>query len=148
LRFFWNYFFRFGRSLVRRLLDFNRLRDVELLVQLRLRYFHPPQRVDFRELRVQIASQLLEQNKPYELPEGWVWCRLGDIAKGFQYGSSTKSLKEGLVPVLRMGNLQNGEIDWKDLVFTKNQEEIYRNQADGVDFSEALQLVPHENKAE
>jgi type II secretory pathway component GspD/PulD (secretin) len=29
---------------------------------------------------------------------------------------------------------------------TKNQAEIYRNQAEGTDFSEALQLVPHENE--
>ncbi len=60
----------------------------------------------------------------FELPKGWKWCRLGDYAIGFQYGSSSKSLKVGKVPVLRMGNIQNGKIDWKKLVFSNNLEEI------------------------
>jgi len=31
---------------------------------------------------------------------------------------------QGRVPVLRMGNLQNGEIDWNDLAFTSDRGEI------------------------
>lgn len=61
---------------------------------------------------------------PFSLPDGWVWCRLVDIAEGFEYGTSSKSLKIGKVPVLRMGNLQNGVIDLTDLVYTDNEEEI------------------------
>lgn len=61
---------------------------------------------------------------PFELPEGWVWTRLGEISEGFQYGSSAKSLKDGKVPVLRMGNIQDGKIDWNGLVYTNNKNEI------------------------
>jgi len=50
--------------------------------------------------------------------------RLGDVAVGFNYGSSAKSAKEGAVPVLRMGNIQNGKLDWADLVFTNDAAEI------------------------
>ena len=32
------------------------------------------------------------------------------------------------MPVLRMGNLQDGKIDWQDLVFTKNEFEINKYQ--------------------
>jgi type I restriction enzyme S subunit len=67
---------------------------------------------------------IVADEKPFDLPKGWVWCRLGDIANGFEYGSSSKSKKEGRVPVLRMGNLQNGTIVWENLVFTDNDEEI------------------------
>ncbi len=67
-----------------------------------------------------------EEEKPFELPEGWVWCRLGDATLGFQYGTSSKSYKSGDVPVLRMGNLQNGMIDWNGLVFSSDQEEIVK----------------------
>ncbi|NTW99399.1 MAG: restriction endonuclease, partial [Geobacteraceae bacterium] len=65
-----------------------------------------------------------DAEKPFDLPEGWVWCRLGLIAQCFDYGSSTKSQKNGIIPVLRMGNLQNGGIDWEDLVYTDNETEI------------------------
>lgn len=65
-----------------------------------------------------------EDEKPFELPEGWVWCRLGEATYGFQYGTSSKSLKAGKIPVLRMGNIQNGSIVWNDLVYSNNEAEI------------------------
>ena len=61
---------------------------------------------------------------PFSLPDSWVWCRLVEIAEGFEYGSSSKSLKSGKVPVLRMGNLQNGLVDLTDLVYTNEEKEI------------------------
>ncbi|MCP3871973.1 MAG: hypothetical protein GY699_02315, partial [Desulfobacteraceae bacterium] len=58
------------------------------------------------------------------LPEQWRYVELKKIAESFAYGSSKKSAKEGEVPVLRMGNIQNSIIDWTDLVFTSDKEEI------------------------
>mgnify|MGYP006281025779 CR=1 FL=1 len=63
---------------------------------------------------------------PFNLPQGWVWVRLGEIATNFDYGSSSKSLNNGRVPVLRMGNIKNGGIDWNDLVYTNDDNEIYK----------------------
>ncbi|MFO7557542.1 MAG: restriction endonuclease subunit S [Desulfobacterales bacterium] len=65
-----------------------------------------------------------EKEKPFTLPDGWEWCRLDQITYGFQYGTSSKSSESGEVPVLRMGNLQRGKIDWDDLVFSSDQEDI------------------------
>ena len=58
------------------------------------------------------------------LPEGWELIELANLCKGFQYGTSTKSQTSGKIPVLRMGNLQNGKIDWTDLVYTSDDKEI------------------------
>lgn len=55
---------------------------------------------------------------------GWIDTTLEAICARFEYGTSTKSQPAGEVPVLRMGNLQNGEIDWSDLVFTNDQAEV------------------------
>ncbi|RYE50614.1 MAG: hypothetical protein EOP48_19470, partial [Sphingobacteriales bacterium] len=46
------------------------------------------------------------------------------ICTNVEYGSATKSKATGKVPVLRMGNIQNGIFDWEDLVFTDDEEEI------------------------
>ena len=54
----------------------------------------------------------------------WVEGRLSDFVKKPSYGTSAKSEKKGKVPVLRMGNLQDGKIDWSDLVYTSDQNEI------------------------
>ncbi len=49
---------------------------------------------------------------------------LGDFVENPTYGSSTKSQPEGLVPVLRMGNLQDGCLDWTNLAYTSDPKEI------------------------
>ena len=62
---------------------------------------------------------------PYELPKGWVWCKLEDIAYDLMYGTSEKSSRLGKIPVLRMGNInREGGLDWKDLVYSNNEEDI------------------------
>lgn len=47
---------------------------------------------------------------PYLLPEGWVWCRLGEIVLKMEYGTSEKSSVNNDVPVLGMGNIQEGKL--------------------------------------
>lgn len=42
----------------------------------------------------------------------------------FEYGTSEKSSTSGTVPVLRMGNIMDGTIDWNDLVYTDNEQDI------------------------
>ena len=61
-----------------------------------------------------------------ELPEGWAWARLGCSSIGPEYGTAAKSSTEGEVPVVRMGNIQNGRINWADLVYTSDEAEVAR----------------------
>src|ERR1700731_650405 len=58
------------------------------------------------------------------LNKKWKQKNLGEVCESVEYGSSAKSKKEGKVPVLRMGNIQDGKLDWKKLVYTDDQEEI------------------------
>lgn len=52
-----------------------------------------------------------EEEKPFELPEGWEWCRIGNASLQTDYGLSEKtySAPSG-VPVLKMGDIQNGSV--------------------------------------
>ena len=54
----------------------------------------------------------------------WREVQLSEVASDFSYGTSAKSAKTGEVPVLRMGNIQDGRLDWSDLVFTSNAQEV------------------------
>lgn len=67
---------------------------------------------------------LIDDFELFELPNNWKWITIGDISKGAEYGTSKKSQKAGKTPVVRMGNLQNGSIDWSDLVYSDDDEEI------------------------
>ena len=61
---------------------------------------------------------------PFEIPDSWEWCRLSYISNGLQYGTSQKSHSTGKYAVLRMGNIQNGEIDFSDLVYSNNDADF------------------------
>lgn len=58
------------------------------------------------------------------LPSEWYWDTLGNITSGAEYGTSAKSQEYGSIPVIRMGNIQQGIIDWDDLVYTSDAQEI------------------------
>ena len=58
------------------------------------------------------------------LPKGWEFVTIGDVCYNVEYGSGTKSKKKGRIPVLRMGNIQNGIFDWSDLVYSDDDIEI------------------------
>ena len=54
----------------------------------------------------------------------WQKKSIAKLCKSLKYGTAKKSSKTGSVAVLRMGNLQHGEIDWSDLVYTDDEEDI------------------------
>lgn len=62
---------------------------------------------------------------PYiDVPGCWHFPPLCRLGKKFSYGSSKKSSTSGLIPVLRMGNIQENKLFWDDLVYSSDEEEI------------------------
>lgn len=82
--------------------------------------------------KVEIEQQEIEA--PYELPEGWKWCRLGDVAhfeRGIIFPASAKELEknENNIPCLRTANVQEN-VDFDNLIyvdksFMKNNAEKF-----------------------
>ncbi|WP_438404263.1 restriction endonuclease subunit S [Aeromonas hydrophila] len=75
-------------------------------------------------LAAAVSGKLTEEWCTKNTNKPWLDGVLGDFIRKPTYGSSAKSQKNGLVPVLRMGNLQNGKLDWSDLVYTSDDIEI------------------------
>ena len=70
------------------------------------------------------AKQVIENYKPsFEIDSTWKMIELGEMATT-QYGTSEKSSKDGIYAVLGMGNLQGGEIDFSDLVYSNNHDDF------------------------
>ena len=65
----------------------------------------------------------IDEEVPFEIPKGWEWCRLRGVIYPPKYGTSSKSLSNGDVPVLRMGNIQDGKVVYDNLVFSNNAED-------------------------
>ncbi len=80
---------------------------------------------EWRENRNLFIENLRESDDGfYEIPDNWSWIELKYLCVNFQYGSSKKSLDSGKVPVIRMGNIQNGKIDYSNLKYTNDENEI------------------------
>ena len=75
-------------------------------------------------LAAAVSGRLTEEWRGTPDVNGWESDELSRFIEKPRYGSSAKSQKSGDVPVLRMGNLQDGRLDWSDLVYTSDPEEI------------------------
>ena len=56
--------------------------------------------------------------------ESWEKKSVGELCISLKYGTAKKSDASGNVVVLRMGNLQQGEIDWSDLAYSNDPDDI------------------------
>ena len=56
--------------------------------------------------------------------DSWEEKTVGDCCTSLKYGTAKKSESSGKVAVIRMGNLQHGEIEYDDLVFSNDEEDI------------------------
>lgn len=60
--------------------------------------------------------EAVDQTDLPELPDGWCWASIGELSEIVEYGSSAKTTDDSSsVPVLRMGNILDGELKLDDL---------------------------------
>jgi len=53
-----------------------------------------------------------------DLPRGWVWATVDQLTAEQKYGSSSKTNEDSTgVPILRMGNIQDGDLDFSNLKY-------------------------------
>ena len=64
----------------------------------------------------------IEDEIPFELPEGWEWTRLGCITDVIQYGFSNSAESTGDYRFLRITDIQNGCVNWDTVPFTCTDE--------------------------
>ena len=49
---------------------------------------------------------------PFAIPEKWKWVELGKLATSVQYGYTASATTEGNAKLLRITDLNNGQVDW------------------------------------
>ncbi|OQS34934.1 hypothetical protein B0T39_18940 [Chromobacterium haemolyticum] len=72
---------------------------------------------------------------PYQLPDGWEWCRMQDVFLSLKYGTSKKcDYDGGTIPVLRIPNISKGRISIGDLKYAdlseKERTDLGLNESD------------------
>ena len=60
----------------------------------------------------------IEDEIPFEVPEGWEWTRLCNLSSLIQYGLSNSAEAQGTHRLLRITDIQDGKVNWKAVPFT------------------------------
>ncbi len=66
--------------------------------------------------------ECIEDKIPFELPDGWLWTRLGSISSAIQYGLSNSAEQIGTQRLLRITDIQDGKVNWDTVPFTTVQD--------------------------
>ena len=64
------------------------------------------------------SVKCIEDEIPFNLPEGWEWTKLGCITDVIQYGLSNSAESTGDYRLLRITDIQDGCVDWESVPFT------------------------------
>lgn len=60
----------------------------------------------------------IEDEIPFDLPDGWAWTRLGNLSAAIQYGLSNSAKQQGTHRLLRITDIQDGKVNWDTVPFT------------------------------
>ena len=72
--------------------------------------------------------EITEEEKPFEIPEGWMWVRLGSVLYKLTDGThSTPKYTTDGVPFLSVKDISSGKLDFSNCKYISEQEhqELY-----------------------
>jgi len=75
---------------------------------------------------------ITDEEKPFELPQGWEWVRLGDISEfsnGFAFPSSEFTSDASGVGVIKIGDIQNGVVSTAGMSYVSKKYAATIDQA-------------------
>lgn len=60
---------------------------------------------------------ITEEEIPFDIPDNWAWCRLGDITSRVHYGYSASAQSKGTAKLLRITDIQDNQVNWESVPF-------------------------------
>ena len=74
-----------------------------------------------RNQNKKLQNIVSDESDFFEIPDKWKWIKVGNVSKKIQYGTSEKAtITKSKIPVLRMGNIQDGTLDFSKLKYYPN----------------------------
>ncbi len=82
------------------------------------------------------SVKCIEEEIPFEVPEGWEWTRLGNLSSLIQYGLSNSAEAQGTHRLLRITDIQDGKVNCERCsVTTVENAENYLLRKDDIVFA-------------
>ena len=70
----------------------------------------------------------IDEEIPFEIPNGWEWERWGNISQSIQYGYNAPALENGDIRMVRISDIQDNKVLWENVPFcliNANEIETY-----------------------
>ncbi|MBR1529937.1 MAG: restriction endonuclease subunit S, partial [Oscillospiraceae bacterium] len=75
---------------------------------------------------------------PFEIPEGWEWCRWGELSQSIQYGYNAPAKQAGRIKMVRISDIQDNKVLWDSVPYCDIEEsniDTYLLQANDILFA-------------
>ncbi len=75
---------------------------------------------------------------PFEIPEGWRWCRWGDLSFSIQYGYNAPAQTSGSIKMVRISDIHENKVSWETVPYCEisdSEIENYKLQVDDILFA-------------
>ena len=59
----------------------------------------------------------IDDEIPFEIPQGWEWERWGNISQSIQYGYNAPALEKGIIKMVRISDIQNNKVLWEKVPY-------------------------------
>ena len=80
----------------------------------------------------------IEDEIPFEVPEGWAWCRLNSIVDVRDGTHDTPTYVDKGIPLITSKNLVEGGIDYSNVKYISEKDAISINERSGVNIGDIL----------
>ena len=80
----------------------------------------------------------IDEEIPFEIPNGWEWERWGNISLSIQYGYNAPALEHGTIKMVRISDIQENKVLWDSVPYCIIEEsdiETYLLQANDILFA-------------
>ena len=64
----------------------------------------------------------IDEEIPFEVPQGWKWERWGNIAQTIQYGYNAPALEHGIIKMVRISDIQENCVLWDNVPYCQIDE--------------------------
>ena len=59
----------------------------------------------------------IDDEIPFEIPQGWEWERWGNLSQSIQYGYNAPALEKGTIKMVRISDIQNNKVLWEKVPY-------------------------------
>jgi type I restriction enzyme S subunit len=68
------------------------------------------------------TDNLAYADLPFDIPDSWVWTRLGNVSENIHYGFTVSAQNDGNMKLLRITDIQNSMVNWESVPYCKTTE--------------------------